>query len=532
MNGLLLFFMVIGIYTAIVMMLHRFGIVRKHLFNLGTDLLQYIGEGPAGEMIANEFQKNGHPLSGNAKVSRMDENAWVLQDGRKRYRVAKLEDKLSVYLDLYNISFYGPFLMWRTEKGKEMIDRLAKRHHRFFTAYGRISIWVCILAMVSMMFLLILQAGLALRIEARNAPSPILMVGIPGVNPLIPVWYGIFALAVAIVVHEFAHGIQARLFDLEIKSLGILWLVVPMGAFVEPDEEKIMELPSKKRQRMFAVGPATNIFVALLCVLSFSWGFMSSIEPKEEGMLIISVTSNEEDGVVAPADELDFKPGMIIVSIDGVNYTDSENFGDFLESKRPGENITIVMYDTSKPEGQRFVTYENVTLVQRSVFTGDDDDDDKGYLGVGTYSTVEFAEEMSHPYANDDYNPVKMMGSTLFYIAMPFFKLTPFPDEITDNYEVTGPLSGLPEPVFWVLANLLFWLFWLNLMVGITNALPAVPLDGGYIFRDKLHDFVTRTKKGISEDRADELVSRYTRYLAYGVLFLILWQLIAPRLTG
>ena len=33
------------------------------------------------------------------------------------------------------------------------------------------------------------------------------MIGLPGLNPVIPLWYGILALVIAMVVHEFSHGI-------------------------------------------------------------------------------------------------------------------------------------------------------------------------------------------------------------------------------------------------------------------------------------------------------------------------------------
>jgi hypothetical protein len=43
---------------------------------------------------------------------------------------------------------------------------------------------------------------------------------------------------------------------------------------------------------------------------------------------------------------------------------------------------------------------------------------------------------------------------------------------------------------------------------------------------------VQRVRKGISDEKADELVTKYSRIVAYLILFLILWQLIAPRLNG
>ena len=47
------------------------------------------------------------------------------------------------------------------------------------------------------------------------AVSPKMMIGLPGLNPIIPLWYGILALVVAMVVHEFSHGILSRVADVK-----------------------------------------------------------------------------------------------------------------------------------------------------------------------------------------------------------------------------------------------------------------------------------------------------------------------------
>ena len=39
------------------------------------------------------------------------------------------------------------------------------------------------------------------------------------------------------------------------------------GAFAEPEYEELTNAPSKERMRMFAAGPATNIFAAVVCLI-------------------------------------------------------------------------------------------------------------------------------------------------------------------------------------------------------------------------------------------------------------------------
>jgi membrane-associated protease RseP (regulator of RpoE activity) len=65
-------------------------------------------------------------------------------------------------------------------------------------------------------------------------------------------------------------------------------------------------------------------------------------------------------------------------------------------------------------------------------------------------------------------------------------------------------------------------------MVGLTNVLPAVPLDGGYIFRDGLDYLISRVKKGYGKEQREKMVGSVTMILALFVLTLILWQIVGP----
>jgi membrane-associated protease RseP (regulator of RpoE activity) len=90
----------------------------------------------------------------------------------------------------------------------------------------------------------------------------------------------------------------------------------------------------------------------------------------------------------------------------------------------------------------------------------------------------------------------------------------------------------MPDSLFWLLTNALYWIFWINLMLGLTNVLPAVPLDGGYLFRDSLDYVVEKLKKGYSKEQRDKVVASVTLAFALGVLFLIVWQLVGPALMN
>src|SRR5205809_1407653 len=176
----------------------------------------------------------------------------------------------------------GPFLMWKTVRGRNLIDRLA-RPKRFWRIFGDVAILLVALTMVGTTVLLAWEATLVQSAAIRgNPPPPETLLGLPGINPIIPVGYGILGLAVAIILHEFSHGILSRVANIKIRSLGLIFLIFPIGAFVEPDEDELRALPRRERARLYAVGPATNILLAILFAALFSAVMVTSVAPRSE----------------------------------------------------------------------------------------------------------------------------------------------------------------------------------------------------------------------------------------------------------
>ncbi len=502
-------------------------------------------------------------------------------------------------LKKYNLEMSGPFLFWKTQRGKNLIERLSKKN-RFWTIYGNIGIVILVVSMILMLGLVVWSAYLASYIPSEQAPSPRLIIGIPGVNPLIPIWYGILGLATAIIVHEFSHGILARVAKIKIKTLGLIFLVVPLGAFVEPDEEEMEAMPRLKRDRLYSVGPTTNILLALVCVILFTTVFMGAVTPKEDGVIVNGVVSgspahtagvswaeqiieidghrieNLEDfmpldvtpgeyvnvttikerdemtyqiysGLVIstiltdyPGDEAGLEEGDVLINIDGEEIKNIDDFRNILDDTEAYQEISIVYHRRDGDEYQEF-TAENVKLSDKYEVYADiypnqkhDEYKGKGYLGVGTaymglgvWDSDIIPRIMATPLAGSrsigDY-----VTAGLVFISFPFQGLSPMPSELTALYEISGPIGVLPSSTFWILANSLYWVFWLNLMVGLFNALPAVPLDGGYVFKDGVTSFIE--KFSLKKNTQEKLVHSISLLLAFTILGLILWQLIGPHL--
>ena len=104
---------------------------------------------------------------------------------------------------------------------------------------------------------------------------------IPGVAPIIPgitipLVSGIAAFVFILVVHEFSHGVLARISKVDIKSVGIAFFgIIPTGAFVEPDEKKISKLSKREQNNISIAGVSANMlftlvfFVLMICTLIY-----------------------------------------------------------------------------------------------------------------------------------------------------------------------------------------------------------------------------------------------------------------------
>ena len=228
-------------------------------------------------------------------------------------------------------------------------QRQSRRRVRFWRGYGNIAIGIVMVFMFIMFALLVWQSFIVVRIPP-GIIQPQQMLGIPGVNPVIPLWYGIFGLAVAMLVHEFAHGILARAGKITVKSLGLLYMVVPIGAFVEPDEDQLAQVDRGRRSRVFAVGPATNILVAFLVVGVFAWGYMASIEQAEQGTILnfiideqtVQVDNETEAIKQTPASFAGLKPWSTLMSIEALTGPGrGEQIGPQGQCRLQGHNGTL-----------------------------------------------------------------------------------------------------------------------------------------------------------------------------------------------
>ena len=474
---------------------------------------------------------------------------------------------------------WGPAIKINTRLGIKVIDRVA-RHRLFWHAMGKVSQVVAFILMVLMMIIMV-NAVIRLPVAMQAKGIGIeYALALPGLNPLMPFWFTLIGFIIALVFHEMAHGIQSRANDIGVTHTGLLYGVVPLGAFVEPDEEDMDKASRRATLDVYAAGITANFFIAVVAFLLFAPVMLGTLaSPYEDNAGVYSNT--EEDGIPAGAiitqvDGFDFvyedikeptdtmsmwglavpvtvtydtedkggltkvfrwgvyvasivddsvaeKIGMekndILISIEdssGLHYLYSNTaFTDYMSGTKPGDEVTLHYYRAS--DDSYFDTA--VTLGKSG---------GKGFLGIGTttagmslVSPDDMIQIAVNPFFRYDSLSDKIHGM-LAYIAHPFQGFTPVPEAIHWWYD--APFAG-----YWVLASVIYWIFWLNILLGITNALPAVPFDGGFIFRgwvDKLLERMGKTDTESREKQSYEIARNVSNVMLILLVLVIVATLI------
>ena len=312
-----------------------------------------------------------------------------------------------------------PVLMWRTTKLRRLVDRIANRAPRFWKWFMNAGIVISAFFMVFMAVLLLQSLTTITEVSSVSLVLP--GVEVPGSPFFIPFFSGFIALITVIIVHEFSHGILARVEKVDIKSMGLLLFAILPRAFVEPDEDEVKELDRPARMRIYVAGSMANLSLAVVALIIMTL-ISSSVIPAvfhEDGVEITRLT---DDGNAHDY----LKTGMILKSINNYTIGDADDYSSAVRSLTPNKTVSILT-DQGSYSFKLKSNPANHSL---------------GYMGI---------QAKAHYLINDNY-------SNKFY--SPYLWV----------------LLDLPE--------LFMWIFLLNFSIGTFNLLPMKPLDGGALFED------------------------------------------------
>jgi membrane-associated protease RseP (regulator of RpoE activity) len=253
---------------------------------------------------------------------------------------------------------------------------------------------------------------------SRTSPGVTLIL--PGVN--IPLIEGILALILILVVHEGAHATLSVIGRVPLVSSGLAFFgVIPVGAFVEPDEKRLVTKSREVQTRVIVAGSTANLFTSVIVFLLL-FGFLFITGPfKETGWFVISGMEEE----------------TIIHSVNGIEVNGVQQL-----NLTPGEQAIL---ETSRG------TMEMVA-------------NEEGMLGI-SYAPLSYA-----PYTRYNFFPLDFLFRLLaltfclnFIIGI--VNLLPLP--LFDGYrllELNIESKMIPKAIMWIcigafLMNFLPWFF-------------------------------------------------------------------------
>jgi membrane-associated protease RseP (regulator of RpoE activity) len=521
------------------------------------------------------------------------------------------------------VKFSGPITTIHTQRGKQVLTRLAAPR-RFWRAWGNLGLGVGLVVMAGSFLLVAFSAYQAVvnpQPSALNEPRNAL--AIPGVNDFLPLSVApeiVLGLALGLIVHEGGHGLFCRVEGIDIKSMGLAMLaVVPIGAFVEPNEEQLLRSDRGVQTRMYAAGVTNNFalsFIALLLLFGPVAGSIAVVGGAPVGGALPGSAANEsgigsgdvitavdgervgdarelravlarnddrsvsvarEDGetvtverapmVVGAVEGSPLGVGTTITAVNGSavytrqaldraarNHTVAEirteeganvttalgaygrvaegsplaeagapvgesilitslgderthnasALGEALSETSGGDTVSIVGY----VEGQRR-SYD-VTLASRDgvsggVLTSQFRVGISGFsvndFGIDSYPAATFLEFIGgNPEEATGVSDRSFVQRLFIVLALPVIgvaggfghNFAGFTGVATEFYTVEGPLAALGDPAVFLLANVLFWTGWINLVIGQFNLIPTFPLDGGHLLRATTESVVSR----------------------------------------
>lgn len=310
-------------------------------------------------------------------------------------------------------------IMYRTKFGLGFMDRSAKRFSRFWKWFGYTGIVVGFIGMIFSVYGLIRNIYNLWYVPGTNAGIGLVLPGvkIPGL-PYLGFWHWIIAIFILALVHEFSHGILARLYNLKIKSsglavLGVLLPIIP-AAFVEPDEKKLFKKKKKEQLSVLAAGPFSNLVLAgiIFLISLFLFTPLFNLMYNFNGVVVYSTVENY------PMNLSGVNAGEKIISINNMNVLNVDDFKKIMSNVKAGENILL---KTNK-------TDYNIKTIENPKEEG------KAYLGV---SVVPEKYELK-------FKNLRFLTGTISWFAMLFS-----------------------------------WIFLLNFLIALVNLLPLPVVDGG-----------------------------------------------------
>lgn len=358
-----------------------------------------------------------------------------------------------------------PLILIHTPFGLDFFDRVAK--WRIAKVYADFNTYF--MPAITALAVFLIVGSLAIMFANATARDAVEGVGIranlliPGLNPYLPIIEGWVALIITIVIHEAGHGIVARVYKIRVDSTGIvLFLGLPIGAFVNIERDELNKATLKQKAAVLTAGPLNNMILAgaALVALYFVISTLTPLPPDPNapqfGVMVVGVNGG------SLAESIGMTQNAVIQTVAGQQVRELEDLGSLLRDNL-GQTIEITWLNEAGDSVTRQATLPPPASIEPN----------GAVLGISVTPLSPEPQAVLNRYQGAfGTNPLALLlPPTMQPGAVPYSEL------MAPKYE-----SSVFGTAFAPIANLLFWVWFINFNVGIFNALPIGPLDGGQLY--------------------------------------------------
>jgi len=247
-------------------------------------------------------------------------------------------------LEKYGVTVQPAYISYRSSWFKRLLYKVSEHRRGLWKTYSNLGVALAAGQMAYAIYFL--MENLTRFVQPDGGPSPVLPI-LPGITVRM-YWlpYLLFAVAIAIITHEAAHGIVARVEGIPIKSAGVILLVALPGGFVEPDEEKFERASTTSKLRVLAAGSSINLLTGLLTFLILSTVFSGA----PSGAVIIETVEG------GPLDVAGIQRWDVIYAINATPVRSVGELVEYLGDASPGDSLIL-----STSRGDRLVILDEAS---------------------------------------------------------------------------------------------------------------------------------------------------------------------------
>jgi len=373
-----------------------------------------------------------------------------------------------------NLQVTGSFpflymLMYKTTLGLDKMDRWSKKHPKIFLYLSYLSIFIGIVGTILMFIFMFWQLGFIVDNQLTQGGGLVLPIqtekGLDSALPVfyIPFWYWLIALFILVIVHEFAHGVIAERFNIKIKSSGFAFLgiLAPiMPAAFVEPDEK--QLKKKPRWQQIAVFGAGSTSNFIFGFLFLSLWLLIAGPITSSTMEIDKITFSN---VINESDLKNYNLSSGEILAFNFDY-DKKSFITGISNLSINQSINLTINSSGNIQTYNIKTFENTDIKN------------KGMIGISG---------LSFSYKNK--NGFEFLGNSPLYFE-----------------------------------RLLFYIWFLNIAIGMMNLLPIWITDGGQICKSILEKYFKK-KLALS-------IYNYISIISLIMIILTIWPSLLFSILG